>query len=92
MSKSEKNFKKIKEITVNYNQNSIRLFFVTHSWCDVLEFSEDGLDEAKNKDKKVHEFFRNLKIWLRENDLKKDLKFNENDIVNFNYERNCSKL
>jgi hypothetical protein len=28
------------------------------------------------------EFFQNVKVWSRENDLKKNLKFDENDKVN----------
>ncbi len=47
-----------------------------------FEFSEDGLKEAADKDKYIVEFFQNVKAWSRENDLKKDLKFDENDKVN----------
>ncbi len=48
----------------------------------ISNYSEDGLKEAADKDKYMIEFFQNVKAWSRENDLKKDLKFDENDKVN----------
>jgi hypothetical protein len=47
----------------------------------LLEFSFEGLDEAANKEKYISEFFQNLKIWLKENDLKRDLKFDNAEKV-----------
>ena len=81
MGKKEKNFIKIKDVIKEYNHNSIRLYFVTHSWHEVMEFTMTGLNEAKNIEKYIAEFFRNLKIWLKENDLKRNLKFDEIDLV-----------
>lgn len=66
-------------------------------------FSEKGLAQANANDKYISEFFQNVKVWLRENDLKRDLKFTEMDKVNFifikiidfrclpsKYQKNCS--
>ena len=64
MSKSLKNFLKIKDITKEYNHNSIRIYFITHNWNEVMDFTFPGLTEASNKEKYIAEFFRNLKICL----------------------------
>lgn len=48
-------------------------------------FSEKGLAQANANDKYISEFFQNVKVWLRENDLKRDLKFTEMDKVYFIY-------
>jgi len=81
MSKSLKNFLKIKDITKEYNHNSIRIYFITHNWNEVMDFTFPGLTEASNKEKYIAEFFRNLKICLKENDLKRNLKLDSTDLV-----------
>jgi cysteinyl-tRNA synthetase len=45
----------------------------------LLNYSEDGLEAASKHEKYFGEFFQNMKVWIRENDLKKDLKFDQND-------------
>jgi cysteinyl-tRNA synthetase len=81
MSKSLKNFKKIHDFVDKYNPNTFRLFFVGTKWDNDMDFTEDGLQEAYSNEKYIKEFFHNLKVWLRENDLKRDLKFNDVDKV-----------
>jgi cysteinyl-tRNA synthetase len=81
MAKSLKNFKKISEFINKYNPNTFRLFFIATKWDQVLDFTEDGLQEAHSNEKYIGGFFQNLKVWIRENDLKKDLKFNDIDNV-----------
>ena len=49
------------------------------SYITLIYYSEKGLAQANANDKKITEFFQNVKIWLRENDLKRDLKFTEAD-------------
>ena len=79
MSKSLKNFKKITDFINLYTPNAFRLYFCNSKWdCD-MDFTENGLSMASANDKKIAEFFQNVKVWARENDLKKDLKFNEED-------------
>ena len=85
MSKSLKNFKKISDFIDKYNPNTFRIFFLTSKWDSVMDFTEDGLQEAYNNDKYISEFFRNVKVWMRENDLKKNLKFDSAEIVTFLY-------
>jgi cysteinyl-tRNA synthetase len=42
-------------------------------------FREKGLEEAMSNEAYIGEFFQNVKVWIRENDLKKALKSDEND-------------
>lgn len=79
MSKSLKNFKKISDFINVYTPNAFRLYFCTTKWDMDMDFTENGLSQASNNDKKISEFFQNLKVWFRENDLKRDLKFTKED-------------
>ena len=89
MSKSLKNFKKISEFIDKYNANTFRLFFITHSWDSDMNFTEDALREAYETEKYIGEFFQNLKVWIRENDMKKTLKPDsiDNNMNELLYER-----
>ena len=44
-----------------------------------MDFTENGLNSASLSDKKINEFFQNIKIYLRENQNDKAIKFDEND-------------
>ena len=79
MSKSLKNFKKIEDFINIYSPNSFRLYFCNCKWDMDMDFTENGLNQATSNDKKINEFFHNIKVWIRENNLKKDLKFNNDD-------------
>ncbi len=81
MSKSLKNFKKISEFINNYNANTFRIYFVNSKWDSVMDFTETGLNEAYGNEKYLADFFRNVKVWIRENNLKRDLKYDEIDNV-----------
>ncbi len=80
MSKSLKNFKKISDFINVYTPNTFRLYFCSCKWDCEMDFTEKGLSQSNSNDKYIAEFFQNLKVLLRENDLKRDLKFNEADI------------
>jgi uncharacterized protein YeeX (DUF496 family) len=56
-----------------------------------MDFTENGLSMASANDKKISEFFQNVKVWARENDLKRDLKFNEEDIKLNNFYEEVKK-
>lgn len=84
MSKSLKNFKKISEFIKQYNPNTFRLYFSYSKWDNPMDFTETGLKEAENNEKYIGEFFQNVKVWLRENDLKKNVKFDDLDNVSKN--------
>jgi len=91
MSKSLKNFKKISDFISIYNPNTFRLYFCNSKWDMDMDFTENGLSMANANDKKITEFFQNIKVWIRENNLNKDLKFNHTDeILNsfFNISKN----
>ena len=79
MSKSLKNFKKISDFINVYTPNTFRLYFCNSKWDTEMDFTENGLAQANSNDKYITEFFQNVKVWLRENNLKRDLKFTEED-------------
>ena len=79
MSKSLKNFKKITDFINLYTPNAFRLYFCNCKWDMDMDFTENGLSMASANDKKITEFFQNIKVMARENDLKKDLKYDEED-------------
>ena len=79
MSKSLKNFKKITDFISLYNPNTFRLYFCNSKWDMDMDFTENGLSMSSANDKKITEFFQNIKVWARENDLKRDLKFDPED-------------
>ena len=79
MSKSLKNFKKITDFISLYTPNAFRLYFCNSKWDMDMDFTENGLSMASANDKKISEFFQNVKVWARENDLKRDLKLDKDD-------------
>lgn len=79
MSKSLKNFLKIESLVSVYNSNAIRLYFLKHKWEGIMDYTEDGMREASKKEKDLAEFFQNLKVFIRENNLKRSLKLDELD-------------
>ena len=79
MSKSLKNFKKITDFINLYTPNAFRLYFCNSKWDMDMDFTENGLSMASSNDKKITEFFQNIKVMIRENDLKKDLKYDDED-------------
>jgi cysteinyl-tRNA synthetase len=79
MSKSLKNFKKITDFISLYSPNAFRLYFCNSKWDMDMDFTENGLSMSSANDKKITEFFQNIKVWARENDLKRDLKFDAED-------------
>ena len=79
MSKSLKNFKKITDFISLYTPNAFRLYFCNSKWDMDMDFTENGLSMASANDKKISEFFQNVKVWARENDLKRDLKLDAED-------------
>jgi len=85
MSKSLKNFLKINDFTTIYNSNAIRLYFLKHKWEGAMDFTEDGIREASSNEKYINEFFQNLKVFIRGNDIKRDLKFDKKDQAMFDF-------
>jgi cysteinyl-tRNA synthetase len=71
MSKSLKNFTTIKEILEHYNARQIRYMFLIHQWNKLMTYdSEKSLAEAVAKDRQFTEFFRSVKSFTRNLELK----------------------
>ena len=68
MSKSKKNFFTIKEILKNYSGEVIRFFLLKSHYRTPLNFSFDGLDEAKTALTKLHKTLNNSQIKLEATD------------------------
>lgn len=86
MSKSEKNFIKIIDILEQgYSANSIRIQFLKHKWDTEMDYNIDGLNSAREDDKKFSDFFFNLKQILKVANTKTDMKFNQvdNDLMSY---------
>lgn len=66
MSKSLKNFITIAKALEQNSSRQLRLLFLVHSWGDTLNYSEDTLQMALNSEKKLNEFFLNVKHQLRQ--------------------------
>ncbi|CAD5114673.1 unnamed protein product [Dimorphilus gyrociliatus] len=66
MAKSLKNFITINEALRNDSARQIRLLFLLHSWSDTLNYSTDTLKMALIYEKKLNEFFLNIKHQLRQ--------------------------
>lgn len=66
MSKSLKNFITIESALEKNSARQLRLLFLVHSWGDTLNYSNDTLQMALNSEKKLNEFFLNIKHQLRQ--------------------------
>ena len=63
-----------------HHQNGI-VPWTLRNLINLLLNSESGLDEARNREKYIAEFYQNVKVWFRENNLKRDLKYDNTDNV-----------
>ena len=79
MSKSLKNFKTIKELQEKFNARQIRMAFLLQRWDCLMNYSENSLEEAKQKEKQFNEFFMNLQAVMRELKLETTQKLQEQD-------------
>jgi cysteinyl-tRNA synthetase len=70
MSKSKKNFITIRGALDSYSSRHIRWLFLLHRFNDGMDYSEQTMVTAQFHDKLFNEFFQNVKVTLRENDLK----------------------
>lgn len=73
MSKSLKNFIKIKEFTRKYSAKTLRFLFLLQRWNTIMNFDpEKSMTEAIAKEKQFGEFFKNAKGTIRNFDIKKN--------------------
>ncbi|MEX0877442.1 MAG: cysteine--tRNA ligase [Candidatus Spechtbacterales bacterium] len=61
MSKSLNNFTTIKDTLKKYSPQTLRLFFTTKHYRSPIDYTPEGLDEAKSNEERLEEFWLNLK-------------------------------
>lgn len=61
MSKSLKNFISIREALEKYTMVQIRIMFLSHNWDSTLDFKESSLQDAKDFENRLNNFFTNVK-------------------------------
>jgi cysteinyl-tRNA synthetase len=81
MSKSLKNFIKIKEFTKTYSAKQLRFLFLLQKWNKIMNFDpKTSMDEAIEKERQFREFFQQAKAITRNFDIKKNpQKWSEKD-------------
>jgi len=81
MSKSLKNFIKIKEFTKKYTAKQLRFLFLLQKWHKIMNFDpETSMQEAIEKERQFAEFFQQAKAIIRNFDIKKNpQKWNSED-------------
>ena len=81
MSKSLKNFIKVKEFTQKYSPKQLRFLFLLQRWSQIMNFDPNtSMEEAIAKDKQFEEFFQQAKAIVRNFDIKKNpQKWNQKD-------------
>uniref|UniRef100_A0A0N4ZY98 Cysteine--tRNA ligase, cytoplasmic n=1 Tax=Parastrongyloides trichosuri TaxID=131310 RepID=A0A0N4ZY98_PARTI len=67
MSKSLKNFITIREAMNKYTPKQIRILFLMHNWCDVLDYSDSSMERALQLEKFIGEFLLVVKDKMRKN-------------------------
>ncbi|MGB2631640.1 MAG: cysteine--tRNA ligase [Minisyncoccales bacterium] len=85
MSKSLGNFKTIRDILKAYDYRTLRYFFISNHYRAAMDFSDAGLDQAKNSLARIDEFVFN----------KVDAAYDDKDdeaVVNETKEKFCAAL
>ncbi|MDP4010517.1 MAG: cysteine--tRNA ligase [Candidatus Spechtbacteria bacterium] len=60
MSKSLKNFITIRDALKEYSPQNLRLFFTTKHYRSPIDYTPNGVDEARSNEKKLEDFWLNL--------------------------------
>jgi len=77
MSKSLGNFITIRDILKTYSPQTLRIFFVVKHYRSPIDYTPDALEEAKNNELKITNFWTDV-LWGKEGDLQnKDTKKEE---------------
>lgn len=80
MSKSLKNFITIKEALKQHTATQIRFAFLLHSWKDTLDYGANTMENAIDFERKLNEFFLNVKDLMRQRKSDEMVKFNQKDL------------
>ena len=65
MARSLKNFITIRDLLEVYSGNQIRMMFLVHKWDGLMNYGENSITEAVQKEKKFNEFFLNTRAKMR---------------------------
>ncbi|KAH9598202.1 tRNA synthetases class I [Trypanosoma melophagium] len=81
MSKSLKNFVTIRQALdeLGVTPRSMRLLFLANPWGKPMNFSDQSIDEAKERERVLRAFFGSVDIVLRKDNLSGTQGFNEHD-------------
>jgi cysteinyl-tRNA synthetase len=66
MSKSLKNFVTIRQALEMYTARQLRLMFLSHGWDRPLNFSDQSITEARDKESRLNSFFAVVETAIRE--------------------------
>lgn len=64
MSKSLKNFITIKEALKQITPNQLRIMFLMQPWDLVINYNQESINDAKNKERIINEFFMTMKSFI----------------------------
>uniref|UniRef100_A0A914CL90 Cysteine--tRNA ligase, cytoplasmic n=1 Tax=Acrobeloides nanus TaxID=290746 RepID=A0A914CL90_9BILA len=65
MSKSLKNFITIRQALETYTARQLRILFLMHTWSEILDYSDQAMEQALQFEKFCNEFFLTVKNYLR---------------------------
>lgn len=80
MSKSLKNFVKIKDALLDHSSRQLRFLFLLHKYNVPMDYNDHSMEEAVVVDRFFNEFFQNVKVQLRLLGMKNAQKWEERDI------------
>ncbi len=79
MSKSLKNFVRIKDVLTHYNARQIRIMVLMHRWDATFNYSEQAMPEAVELERQIYEFFLNARVATRKSGLDRTQKWDPAD-------------
>lgn len=81
MSKSLKNFITIKEALKDFSGRAIRLMTLAHKWDAMFNYTPKAMPEAVERERKINEFFSNVKVAIRNGTYNKPQKWDKEDFA-----------
>ena len=81
MSKSLKNFVTIQEALESYTARQIRIMFLLHQWDKPINFSDQSINEAREKENRFKSFFERVSATIRDAHQDQTLKWDDKDFA-----------
>ena len=81
MSKSLKNFVTIKEALETFTARQIRLMFLLQQWDRPVNFSDQSIGEAKEKENRFNSFFARVADVIKTSNSRMEFKWSEKDFA-----------